>query len=680
MGVRVFLIAVATMLSAIGLAWCASPAAAADVSVYGQGDDGQPFTLVAVPSTVQVLGDADQRIELTPRVLIEALDKASPAFSQLAPGTDVDVRTAVPLDNGNLLVSSGRYGGYVAEINAAGTKVVWSYVNGVDGYLLHPFSAQPAVFNGKDCVLISDRWTFRVFAVTWDEQKQIVWQYGVTDEPGASVNQVADPFTAVQLEPSGSQVDGNVLIADSLDNHRCIEVRADDYDPGKPNSGYTAASIVWQYGTTGVGGTAVNQLVQVRSPQRLASGNTLIGDADGQRVIEVRTSDYDPTKPSSGYTAESIVWQYGAGGTGDLEEPNTARRVESGPLKDLTVIADTRARTLLWVNLESEVVDSLDTQSFSPPSVDQSDGSAPRGALYAADGSQWIPDPGYKRIIHVGNAGSARVTTAALDCDKPGVRKAFKQLTIKAVTPSKTSISVSYRVDSRGWQACRRLKWGRFFAFPGGATGKTITFRMTLTSSNRGVTPTLEGFNLQWVRPSGTGGDGGGGGGEKGDGDNSGDSGVYTYPGATGGTGSSGGGSGSGTSGSGSGSGSGSYGDGTGGSVVGGDSTSSYPDASEIEVPETPTVAGPSEDVSGYEVEGEEGVSGVPLKAAEGAQIAADEPKGQPLPVGLIAAAGVGVLAAFFLPWPVMAARMREVTGFNHTRPKYYRPFRLLGR
>ncbi len=32
-------------------------------------------------------------------------------------------------------------------------------------------------------------------------------------------------------------------------------------------------------------------------------------------------------------------------------------------------------------------------------------------------------------------------------------------------------------------------------------------------------------------------------------------------------------------------------------------------------------------------------------------------------------AAGLFVAAAFFVPWPFVAARMRSLTGFDHTRP-----------
>ncbi len=224
---------------------------------------------------------------------------------------------AYPLADGHVLVSGGKDVPYVKEVDGSG-NVVWEYRNGADGLLRKPFSAEPATFGGRRCVLISDRIACRVFAVTWDDAKEIVWQYGTTDVPGAGVDQLADPFCATQIAATQGQASGNVLIADSNDNHRVIEVRADDYVAGAADLGYSAGSVVWQYGVTGEIGTAPGYLNQARSPQRLPNGDTLITDAAGRRIIAVRTSDYDPSKPANGYDAGSIVWQYVDGVDGPL--------------------------------------------------------------------------------------------------------------------------------------------------------------------------------------------------------------------------------------------------------------------------------------------------------------------------------------------------------------------------
>ena len=151
---------------------------------------------------------------------------------------------------------------------------------------------------------------------------------------------------------------------------------------------------------------------------------------------------------------------------------------------------------------------------------------------------------------------------------------------------------------------------------------------------------------------------------------------MYAYPPtAVGGTGSSGTGSGSG--GYGAGSGSGTTGTGTGSSGAGsGVSTS----ANTVDVPVASTGSGPAQAVQGYQMQGEEGVSGVPLKAAEGPQAPEPERPGPAVPIIALVAAGLVVAAAFFIPWPFVAARLRRVAGFDHTRPARVLPFRLLGR
>jgi hypothetical protein len=97
-------------------------------------------------------------------------------------------------------------------------------------------------------------------------------------------------------------------------------------------------------------------------------------------------------------------------------------------------------------------------------------------------------------------------------------------------------------------------------------------------------------------------------------------------------------------------------------------------------VPLQSTGSGSAQAVQGYEVQGEEGVSGVPLRAEEGAQVAEPERPGPPVPVLALIGAGLVVAAAFFIPWPFVAAHMRRITGFDHTRPARFLPFRPLGK
>ena len=75
-------------------------------------------------------------------------------------------------------------------------------------------------------------------------------------------------------------------------------------------------------GSSGSTGPGLREPARDSSPirsRRYASpnGNTLICDnKEAYRVIEVRSSDYAPSKPNLGYTASSIVWRYGTGTSG----------------------------------------------------------------------------------------------------------------------------------------------------------------------------------------------------------------------------------------------------------------------------------------------------------------------------------------------------------------------------
>ena len=291
----------------------------------------------------------------------------------------------------------------------------------------------------------------------------------------------------------------------------------------------------------------------------------------------------------------------------------------TGPLKGTTVIADADDQRILWVSKAGQVTRTLDTSRFYAPSQYVSNGSDPRAAVYASDSSLWIPDPGYHRVMRIGVAPAATVEWQPLDCGKPALKKAFLRLTLKGATMQDAvelgSFALQYRVDGGAWRT-GKLFGGRTCDFPSGTAGKTLAFRVTFRSADRAHAPTLDSFSLQYTRAT-EGGSGGGGGGDAGPGANSGTGdGVYVFP-AVSGTGTSGAGSGSGTQGYGSGS--GTTGEGTGGAAAGAPAASA---GAPIAAPPVTTAAGPQQSVSGVEVEGLEGVSGIPLKAAGGAHVA----------------------------------------------------------
>ena len=491
---RLSSVAIAILVAAASLVWIA---AASAEEVYKQGDPGLPFTIgsIAPSGGVQVTGGADQSLSLA-RVALATFDAGAPVWAGLTP----DPRMAVPLKpadavggaSGHILVAD-RNNKFVAELDRSGAPV-WLYRDGVDGASLpRPFSATPMTYEGRQCVLIADRWLYRVFAVE-KETGAVVWQYGTTGERGLGVDQLEDPFTAVWVpadlahDAAGSST---VLIADNNDGNRVLEVRVDDYQADEPGHGFTASSVVWQYGTGGISGDGVDQLMHPRSPQRLVDGNTLIADALAHRVVVVKTTDYDPGKADNGFTQASIVWEYRDAEL--LEDPNMATRLADG----VTLIADCgdRSPKVLWVGLDGTVKDSLDMRTFEPPPSGAD--SEPRSALIdPVDGSLVTSDSTYTRVLRVGNRGSAVVESPPLDCGRPSMIKRFDRLSWSGWVAPGQSVAMWYRIDGRVWRKCTKQK----FDFPSGSAGKRISYRVALTSADRWTTPVFDGLRPH-VRP-----------------------------------------------------------------------------------------------------------------------------------------------------------------------------------
>jgi hypothetical protein len=624
-------------------------------TITQQGTADHPFTWSSLSPALEVVdgeeGDQDLALALT---AVDRVGKGSPVYGEKS----CDARSVEALDNGNLLFTD-RSLPIVVEVTRAG-EPVWTYTREDDPTLDGPFSAQRFTRDGRELTLITVRWAQRVIAV--DEDKNVVWQYGVDHEGGTGVNHLLDPFCARYSELDG----GTVVVSDTHEANRVIVVRYGDYVAGAPDNGFTAHSIVWSYGTPGDEGSGPGQLDKPHGVERLADGNILIADEDAQRVLEID------------WATKQVVWQHGVSGqpgSGDdlLRQPNSARRLSDGD----TLIADTGNQRVLRVAPDGRIEREYDTSVLGRPSwVTKDDTSSPRQAVYTRDGLLVVADSLFQQIVLLGYEDSAQAVSTPLDCGQPGVKKAFGKLTWKGdVGQSGTGIAVDYRLDGGAWRACRGISSTRAYDFPAGTVGKTITYRVTLGSTQHGHTPTLDSIVIQSTRAT-TGGSGGGGGGAEGGSGNSGQAGTYSYPStAQGGTGTSGAGTGSGSYGSGTGS--GISGAGSGSSVAGAGSSAV---AESVDVPVQSTGSGPAQPVEGIEVQGQEGVSGVPLRAEEGAQAPGPEREGPPVPVPALIAAGLFVAAAFFLPWPLVAAQMRRITGFDHMRPARVLPFRPLGK
>ena len=286
------LVVSAALLFAIATAACLAGLAGpvgATPTITQQGVIGQPFTWSSLPQSLEVVdgeqGDQALRLAMT---AVGRVGKGSPVYGD----ESCDARSVEALDDGNLLFTD-RSLPIVAEVTRTGAPV-WTYAIDDDPTLNGPFSAQRFTRDGRELTLITVRWAQRVIAV--DEDKQVVWQYGVDQEAGTGVNHLLDPFCAQYSELDG----GTVVISDTHEANRVIVVRYGDYVAGAPDNGFTEQSIVWSYGTPGDEGSGPGQLDKPHGVERLANGNILVADEDAQRVIEI---DWE---------TKEVVWQHGA--------------------------------------------------------------------------------------------------------------------------------------------------------------------------------------------------------------------------------------------------------------------------------------------------------------------------------------------------------------------------------
>ena len=284
-------------------------------------------------------------------ILLAVCLTAAPAMAQVVREYDALVPwDAKRISGGNTLITE--YGNHTIIEVTPGGAIVWQYGTGTQGSgpdeLDCPVDAERL---SSGYTLITDYNNHRVIEVS--HSGTIVWQYG-TGTAGNGTNQLHHPTDAERLS------DGNTLIADRI-NNRVITVKTSDYNPSEPNNGFTAGSIVWemtglyhpfdadrlsdgntliadyrnhrvievtpaknivwQYGTGRPEeyGSGVNELNNPIDAERLSNGNTMIADNLNDRVIDVRTSDYDPAKDNNGFTVCSILWSYDANHTTDAE-------------------------------------------------------------------------------------------------------------------------------------------------------------------------------------------------------------------------------------------------------------------------------------------------------------------------------------------------------------------------
>ena len=289
---------------AVGAALLVAHPALASQSVLWQGIAGSPFGIAKPLSPyAEVDGTVDQAVGLKVGELWH-IDAGSAGYAELGDSQPDPQSVQALADEDVLIADPGNR--LVAEL-ALGGSLVWSYTVADDPGLRLPLCARRLA---DGATLICDSGADRVFIVAPSGRLghggQVIWQYGKTGVAGAGVDLLDDPTSADVLP------NGNVAICDA-GNHRVIVVRFSHYDSTSADAGFTAGSIVWQYGQKDVAGSGVDQLVRPTSVQACRGGvagqRAHLRSGGGARP-GVRAADY-----AHGFTAASVVWQYPAPGS-----------------------------------------------------------------------------------------------------------------------------------------------------------------------------------------------------------------------------------------------------------------------------------------------------------------------------------------------------------------------------
>jgi len=532
---------------------------------YLMGTGGVPYPLAApVSPAVSVVSTATGQQLTIKSAQLASFGATSDAYRNYGV-THPDPRGVEALSDGAVLVADAA--NHLVLWMGGDGQLLWGYTSSVDPDLRAPVCARMVTNNS---FLIVDRDADRVFIVGLNDQVQ--WQYGTTGAAGGGVDQLDSPTYADMLP------NGNIAICDA-GNNRVIVVRKGDYRAGSSDSGFTDASIVWQYGTTGVSGSGVDQLVRPTSVQWLTTladaGNALICDQGAGRVLEVRSSD-----SVQGFSAGSVVWQYPAGGGSG--QPSFAAGLNGDD--SVVWISDSSSGHVYAVATGSAAGSPTShgliadlgsgTQSFAGSLA------SPTALSLADDGAVLVADPGSGRLVRLGATDKlAYPPSKALTCGWGG-RKRFTSVEVSYADIPTTTLSIQYQIDGKG--ALHAPLSPLMSGTPGGVgavktaeyplppktAGTTITFQMDMSQGSKALMPVVLSVAITYQRIGPASGKAGGG--EGGTNKNANGDGTYSYPDSGGGSGRGSGGGTGGGSGSGSGSGRGTgYGSGSPSSTTG---------------------------------------------------------------------------------------------------------------
>lgn len=439
----------------------ATPAFA--LTTYVEGTADSPFCISDDGGAVILDDGGDETITLERETVFEYA------------GETLDPRSIQGLPNGNILFAS-RDRAVVYEITPSG-DIVWTYTFSdflrfdPDAERFQPFCAHRfTASDGTQHTLITLRRGLPVIEV--DENKDVVWQYG-TGVQGYDEGQVYDAFSATRLP------NDNRLIVDNQGG-RVIEVNA-------------AGRVVWQYGIGGEyaaeHGYAPGYLDWPRTAYRFTaqdgSSRTLIVDQVGQRAIIVRDADYDPDAPALGYTASSIVWEYGERGVAGLEagqlfEPSAGILMDDGSI----LIAHGKFEgTVDRIGADGEFIEHFVGEALNEP----------RSISFSAGGSLLIADQGNQRLLGIAPPASVKVTSEQTDCGLSGVEKQFTSIGWTGDTPEGTNVSLYYAVDGGTWVNAGSA---HEITLPASAKGTFIRYRLVMGCTEGIETPSVDSITI----------------------------------------------------------------------------------------------------------------------------------------------------------------------------------------
>jgi hypothetical protein len=294
--------------------------------------------------------------------------------SPAAPRDWIDFRS------GNLLIAD-QFNNRVIEVDPDTHQILWQFGNGSDKagpasivgvndatrigpYTLMagtgiPASSPPLPGCSTPATGCPDN---RVLLV--NRSGSIVWQYGEAGVAGAGFNQLSTPVHAIIFLGFQGRLGPHVMITDQ-GNQRVIVVDRE-------------RRVVWQYGTTGAGGSGPNQLNNPNSAQLLDNGHILIADENNNRAIEV-TTDF------------TIAAQFTAGGT--LNGVAFASRLENGN----TLITDSNNNRVVEVSPNDAIVWEYRTNTEPGSNA----APLPTRAIRLKNGNTLISDQFNQRVIEV---------------------------------------------------------------------------------------------------------------------------------------------------------------------------------------------------------------------------------------------------------------------------------------